>query len=97
MGGDGAARGVSGLGGPNGAQAVARLEEMLGDDLDVREHRHEVRVPRPARHDVLVLALLCLLIAYEDTRFAETRERVRHELAHGHDDAAVAEAARMAE
>jgi len=46
---------------------------------------------------VLVLALLCLLIAYEVTRFAETRERVRHELAHGHDDAAVAEAARMAE
>ncbi len=46
---------------------------------------------------VLVLALLCVLIAYEVTRFAKTRERVRHELAHGHDDAAVAEAARMAE
>jgi low temperature requirement protein LtrA len=46
---------------------------------------------------VLVLALLCVLIAYEVTRFAETRERVRRELAHGHDDAAVAEAARMAE
>ena len=27
---------------------------MLGDDLDVGEHRHEVRVPVPARHDVEV-------------------------------------------
>jgi low temperature requirement protein LtrA len=45
----------------------------------------------------LVLALLCALIVYEVLRFAETRERVRHELARGHVPAAVAEAARMGE
>jgi low temperature requirement protein LtrA len=43
----------------------------------------------------LVLLLVCLLIAYEVTRFAEARDRVRHELAGGHVRAAVAEAARM--
>jgi hypothetical protein len=43
----------------------------------------------------LVLLLVCLLIAYEVTRFAEARDRVRHELARGHVRAAVAEAARM--
>jgi len=32
----------------------------------------------------LVVLLLCLLVAYEVTRFADTRERVRQELAHGH-------------
>jgi low temperature requirement protein LtrA len=32
----------------------------------------------------LVLAVLCLLTGYEVTRFAATRERVRHELAGGH-------------
>jgi low temperature requirement protein LtrA len=45
----------------------------------------------------LVLGLLSALIAYEVTRYAETRERVRHELARGHLPAAVAEAARMGE
>jgi Flp pilus assembly protein TadB len=45
----------------------------------------------------LVLVLLCLLIVYEVTRFAETRERVRHELARGQVPAALAEIARMSE
>jgi hypothetical protein len=45
----------------------------------------------------LVLLLLCLLIAYEVTRFADARDRVRHELARGHVREAVAEAARMSE
>ena len=45
----------------------------------------------------LVLLLLCALIAYEVTRFADARERVRQELAHGQVHAAVAEAARMTE
>jgi low temperature requirement protein LtrA len=45
----------------------------------------------------LVLLLLCLLIVYEVTRFAEARERVRHELARGRVSDAVAEAARMRE
>jgi low temperature requirement protein LtrA len=45
----------------------------------------------------LVLLLLCLLIVYEVTRFAEARDRVRHELARGHVPEAVAEAARMSE
>ena len=46
---------------------------------------------------VLVLGVLVLLIAYEVTRFAENRARVRQELAHGHVPAAVAEIERMAE
>jgi len=45
----------------------------------------------------LVLVLLCVLIVYEVTRFAETRERVRHELARGQVPAALAEIARMSE
>jgi low temperature requirement protein LtrA len=45
----------------------------------------------------LVLLLLCLLIGYEVTRFAEARDRVRHELARGHVPAVVDEAARMQE
>jgi low temperature requirement protein LtrA len=32
----------------------------------------------------LAFVVLCAVIAYEVTRFAETRERVRRELAHGH-------------
>ena len=36
------------------AEPLARREEVLGHDLHVGEHRHEVRVARPARHDVLV-------------------------------------------
>ena len=43
----------------------------------------------------LVLLLVCLLILYEVTHFAETRVRVRDELAHGHVRAA--DAARMTE
>jgi low temperature requirement protein LtrA len=46
---------------------------------------------------VLVLVLLCLLITYEVTRFAEARDRVRHELARGHEPGTVVEAARMPE
>ena len=46
---------------------------------------------------VLVLGVLVLLIAYEVTRFAENRARVRQELAHGHVPGAVAEIERMAE
>jgi hypothetical protein len=46
---------------------------------------------------ILVLLLLCALIAYEVTRFAEARDRVRHELARGQVHDAVAEAARMNE
>ena len=46
---------------------------------------------------VLVLVLLCALIAYEVTRFAEARDQVRHELARGHVPGAVAEPARMNE
>jgi len=45
----------------------------------------------------LVLGVLCLLIAYEVTRFAESRARVRQELAHGRVPAAIAEIERMAE
>jgi len=45
----------------------------------------------------LVLGVLVLLIAYEVTRFAENRARVRQELAHGHVPGAVAEIERMAE
>ena len=37
---------------PRLAQALARLEQVLGDHLHVREHRHEVRVAGPARDDV---------------------------------------------
>jgi hypothetical protein len=44
----------------------------------------------------LVLAVLCLLIVYEVTRFAESRARVRNELAHGQLPAAMA-AARIQE
>ena len=44
----------------------------------------------------LVLLLVCLLIVYEVTRFADARERVRQELAHGHVPAAM-EAARAHE
>jgi low temperature requirement protein LtrA len=44
-----------------------------------------------------VLLLLCLLIAYEVTRYAESRARIRHELARGHVPAAMAEVARMNE
>ena len=40
----------------------------------------------------LVFVLLCLLIVYEVTRFAENRARVRNELAHGHLPAAMAAA-----
>jgi low temperature requirement protein LtrA len=37
----------------------------------------------------IVVGVLCALIVYEVTRFAETRDRVRHELARGHaEDAA---------
>ena len=39
---------------PGRAQPVARLEQVLGEDLHVREHGHEVRVARPARDDVQV-------------------------------------------
>jgi low temperature requirement protein LtrA len=46
---------------------------------------------------ILVLLLLCALIVYEVTRFAEARDRVRHELARGQVHEAVAEAARMNE
>ena len=45
----------------------------------------------------LVLVLLCVLIVYEVNRFAEARERVRHELAHGRVPATVGDAARMRE
>ena len=45
----------------------------------------------------LVLVILCLLIVYEVTRFAESRARVRQELAHGRVPAAIAEIERMAE
>ena len=45
----------------------------------------------------LVLVILCLLIFYEVTRFAESRARVRQELAHGRVPAAIAEIERMAE
>ena len=45
----------------------------------------------------LVLGLLCVLIVYEVTRFAESRARVRQELAHGRVPAAIAEIERMAE
>ena len=45
----------------------------------------------------LVLGVLCLLIVYEVTRFAESRARVRQELAHGRVPAAIAEIERMAE
>ena len=45
----------------------------------------------------LVLGVLCLLIVYEVTRFAENRARVRQELAHGRVPAAIAEIERMAE
>ena len=41
----------------------------------------------------LVLLILVVLVVYEVKRFAETRDRVRHELTRGH----VAEAARMPE
>ncbi len=37
---------------PGFRELAARLEQMLGNDLDVGQHRHEVRVPVPARHDV---------------------------------------------
>ena len=44
-----------------------------------------VAVELPALATIsLVLAVLCVLIAYEVTRFAATRERVREELAGGH-------------
>ena len=33
---------------------AARRDQMLRDHLDVGEHRHEVRVAAPARHDVQV-------------------------------------------
>jgi low temperature requirement protein LtrA len=45
----------------------------------------------------LVVLVLCLLITYEVTRFAENRTRVRHELARGHLPAALAEVERMRE
>jgi low temperature requirement protein LtrA len=45
----------------------------------------------------LVLAVVCLLVTYEVTRFAENRARVRQELAHGRVPAAMAEIERMAE
>jgi low temperature requirement protein LtrA len=43
-----------------------------------------VELPAPVTL-ALVVALLCLLIAYEVVRFADTRERVRHELAVSHE------------
>ena len=46
---------------------------------------------------LVTLILVCALIAYEVTRFAEGRDRVRHELARGEVHEAVAEAARMNE
>jgi low temperature requirement protein LtrA len=45
----------------------------------------------------LVVLVLCVLITYEVTRFAENRARVRQELAHGQVPAALAEAERMGE
>jgi low temperature requirement protein LtrA len=46
---------------------------------------YPVAVELPALATIaLVLAVLCALIGYEVTRFAATRERVRHELAAGH-------------
>ncbi len=45
----------------------------------------------------LALLLVCLLIAYEVTRFAESRARVRHDLARGHVPAALAEIERTGE
>jgi hypothetical protein len=44
-----------------------------------------------------VLVILGLLIVYEVTRFAESRARVRQELAHGRVPAAIAEIESMAE
>src|SRR4051812_13218115 len=45
----------SGLSGrPGCAKPPGCLEQMLGQHLHVREHGHEVRVPGPARDDVLV-------------------------------------------
>ncbi len=59
---------------------------------------YPVALAAPALATVaLALAILVALIVYEVTRFSETRDRVRHELAHGHVPAAVAEAARMDE
>src|SRR3954471_4900257 len=37
---------------PGFRQLAACLEQVLRDDLDVAQHRHEVRVAVPARHDV---------------------------------------------
>jgi len=45
----------------------------------------------------LVLLLLCILIVYEVTQFAENRARVRHELARGHVPAAMAQAERTSD
>ena len=39
---------------PAPPQPPRRLDERLGEHLHVREHRHEVRVARPARNDVQV-------------------------------------------
>src|SRR3954471_4683989 len=39
---------------PGLTKTPRRLEQMLGQDLDVREHGHEVRIAGPARDDVLV-------------------------------------------
>ena len=39
---------------PGGHELPARLQQVLGEHLDVREHRHEIRVPGPARDDVQV-------------------------------------------
>ncbi len=39
---------------PGVGEARARRRQMLGNHLHVAEHRHEVRVAGPARHDVQV-------------------------------------------
>jgi len=48
-------RGVSqALRRPGFGELASRLDEVLGKDLHVREHRHEVRVSRPPRDEVQV-------------------------------------------
>src|SRR5437762_5446485 len=39
---------------PGRGELAARLREVLGEDLHVREDRHEVRIARPARDEVQV-------------------------------------------
>src|SRR5262245_7114944 len=48
------ALGRTGLAPPRLAEAPPRLSQVLGQDLHIGQHRHEVRVSAPARDDVLV-------------------------------------------